>query len=244
MKVVIPAAGLGKRFLAGGINSPKELLPLGGQPLIGHALSEALRAGFEGAVVVVSPAKKGLRDYLAGSIHPLPVEVVLQPEPRGIGDAVLRCWRGESIGVLLPDDVVIDGEHWDKLVGLSAQSGAATLCVRPVPRATVGRFGIVEREGNRVLRLFEKPSPGATASNLAIFGRYVVTESVIAGLTASHAPGELELTYGFASALNSPAGVRTVDFAADIYDCGTPAEYAASKIRFSGKVTTDAPTNL
>lgn len=243
MKVVIPAAGLGKRFVAGGIHSPKELLPLGGQPLIGHALSEALHAGFEGAVVVVSPAKKGLRDYLDGGNHPLPVEVVLQPEPRGIGDVILRCWKGESLGVLLPDDVVIKGDHWNQLIGLNKLSGAATLCVRPVPKETVGRFGIVEREGNKVLRLFEKPSPGTTASNLAIFGRYVVTQSVIAGLTACHPAGELELTFGFASALNSPDGVRTVDFAADIYDCGTPVEYAASKIRFQETLKADTAPN-
>jgi UTP--glucose-1-phosphate uridylyltransferase len=240
LKVVIPAAGLGKRFVEAGITSPKELLLLGGKPLIGHALAEASRAGFDAAVVVVSPAKVPLRDYIDESDHPLPVEIVIQPEPRGIGDAVLRSWSGEEVGVLLPDDVVLDGDHWSMLIALNAQSGAATLCVRPVPKETIGRFGIVERDGNKVLRVFEKPSPGTTTSNLAIFGRYVVTEQVIAGLRSTHPASELELTFGFASAISTAGGVRTVEFAAEIYDCGTPATYAESKMRFPGTVRADA----
>src|SRR6266851_6731311 len=112
----------------------KELLPLGGKPLIGHALAEAARAGFEGAVVVVSPAKLQLQAFLAGENLPLPVEVVIQPKALGIGDAVLRSWSGEPIGVLLPDDVVLETEHWRQLMAIHGQDGAATLCVRPVPK--------------------------------------------------------------------------------------------------------------
>jgi UTP--glucose-1-phosphate uridylyltransferase len=141
---------------------------------------------------------------------------------------------------LLPDDVVLEGDHWSQLIALNGQSGAATLCVRPVPKGTIGRFGIVERDGNRVLRVFEKPGPGTTTSNLAIFGRYVVTEQVIAGLRSTHPASELELTLGFASAISTAAGVRTVDFAAEIYDCGTPAAYAESRVRFPRTDRADA----
>ena len=242
MKVIIPAAGLGKRFVASGVTSPKELLRLGGRPLIGHALVEARRAGFEAAVVVVSPAKEALRNFLTGSDLPLPVEVVVQPEPRGIGDAVLRCWSGQPIGVLLPDDVVLVSNHWAELIQLNAKSGAAALCVRPVSNELAGRFGIVERQGDLVVRVIEKPAPGTTASNLAIFGRYVATDRVIAGLAASQVPGELELTYGFAAAINTAEGVRAVDFRGDIFDCGTPEDYAVSVTRFPGAVSRDVPT--
>ncbi len=230
---MIPAAGLGKRFLAAGMETPKELLPLGDKPLIGHALAEAKRAGFEAAVVVVSPAKMSLERYLTENQPPLPIELVIQPQPRGIGEAVLRCWQNEPVGVLLPDDVVLTSEHWKQLVELHRPSGAATLCVRPVPFETTYRFGIADCDGERVVRLIEKPPPGATSSNLAIFGRYVVTESVIAGLTASRLPGELQLTYGFAAAVETAPGVRAVPFEGQIYDCGTPAEYASSLARFT-----------
>jgi UTP--glucose-1-phosphate uridylyltransferase len=233
VKVIVPCAGLGTRFASTGIDIPKELLPLGGKPLIAHALAEAARAGFEGAIVVLSPAKRQLREFLAGDMLPLPVEIAIQPEPRGIGDAVLRSWPGGPVGVLLPDDVVLETAHWRDLIALHRRHGAATLCVRPVPIETTHRFGIAECDEDRVVHLVEKPPPGASTSNLAIFGRYVVTEPVIAGLReARHADGEVELTYGFAAAIHTPPGVRAVRFSGDIYDCGTPAEYASSIQRF------------
>jgi UTP--glucose-1-phosphate uridylyltransferase len=211
---------------------PKELLPLGGKPVIAHALAEAARAGFAGAIVVISPAKPQLREFLAAGKLPLPVEIVIQPQPKGIGDAVLRAWPGEPAGVLLPDDVVLETDHWRSLIDLHRQQRAATLCVRLVPIETTSRFGIAECDRNRVLRLIEKPALGASTSNLAIFGRYVVTEAVIAGLRALPERGEVELTYGFAVAIKSTPGVLAVRFEDEIYDCGTPAEYASSLIRF------------
>jgi UTP--glucose-1-phosphate uridylyltransferase len=233
MKVIVPAAGLGTRFASTGIDVPKELLPLGGKPLIAHALAEAARAGFEGAIVVVSPGKRQLLEFLSGTKSPLPVEIAIQAEPRGIGDAVLRSWPGEPVGVLLPDDVVLETAHWSDLIALHRRHGAATLCVRPVPIETTQRFGIAECNQDQVIRLVEKPTPGASTSNLAIFGRYVVTEPVIAGLRgAQPADGEVELTYGFAAAIQAPSGVRAVRFSGEIYDCGTPAEYASSIRRF------------
>lgn len=229
---MIPAAGLGTRFTSRGVTTPKELLPLGGRPLIGHALAEAARAGFEAAVIVISPAKNELRDYLIGIAPPLPVEIVVQGKPLGIGDAVRQGWEGQACGVLLPDDVVVETQHWVDLLDLHGRTGAAALCVRPVPIASIGRFGIAECEGTRVVRLIEKPTQGATKSNLAIFGRYVVTSSVIGGLDGQPREGELELTSGFAAAIATGLGVQAVRFRGRIYDCGTPDEYALSTADF------------
>jgi UTP-glucose-1-phosphate uridylyltransferase len=234
LKVIIPAAGLGKRFVDAGITSPKELLLLGGQPLIGHALAEAARAGFDRAVIVLSPAKASLREYLINAAgHPLPVDIVVQPQPLGIGDAVLRCWQDEPVGVLLPDDVVLETAHWSELIGMNRNSGAATLCVRYVPVEMTTRFGVVECDGDRVVRLVEKPPVGTSSSNLVIFGRYVITAAVMAGLKAQKRSAELELTYGFAAAVGTPPGVRIVPFPGPIFDCGTPVEYASSVARFT-----------
>jgi UTP--glucose-1-phosphate uridylyltransferase len=232
MNVVIPAAGLGTRFSSLGLALPKELLPLGDKPLLAHALAEEARAGFGEAIVVISPAKHQVKDYLSASDLPLRVHTVVQPRPAGVGEAVLRCWKGEPMGVLLPDDVVLATDHWSKLLEMHRQLGAATLCVREVPIETTSRFGIAECSGSKVVALVEKPAPGTTTSNLAVFGRYVVTESVVAGLRNSKLPGELELTFGFAAALREAPGVTALRFLGEIYDCGTPAEYAASKARF------------
>jgi UTP--glucose-1-phosphate uridylyltransferase len=234
MKVVIPAAGLGTRFSGHNVTVPKELLPLGGRPVLDHALAEAARAGFEAAVVVLSPAKHQIARFLSESDLPLPVETVVQPTPLGVGDAVLRCWKNEPVAVLLPDDVVLETEHWVRLIDVHRQYGAAALCVREVPLETTSRFGIAECDGDRVLGLVEKPPPGRSASNLAIFGRYIVTEPVAAALGRPRAAGELELTYGFAGAIEPFPGVRAIHFRGRIYDCGTPADYAASVAGFPG----------
>jgi UTP--glucose-1-phosphate uridylyltransferase len=233
MKVIIPAAGLGTRFSSQGFQTPKELLPLGGKPLIYHALAEGARAGFDGAIVVVSRTKHQLQEFLASHPLPLPVEIVIQPEPKGVGDAVLRGWPGEPVAVLLPDDVVLETAHWTDLLALNRHDGAATLCVRSVPHETTSRFGIAECDQDRVVHLVEKPPSGTTDSNLAIFGRYVVTEPVITGLRAPRTGAEAELTHGFEHAIQAPPGVRAVRFQSEIYDCGTPAEYSASQARFA-----------
>lgn len=157
MKVVIP--GLGTRFAGQALGIPKELLPLGGKPVIAHALEEASRAGFEAAIVVLSPAKHQLSEFLAKSKLPLPVEIIIQPRVAGIGDAVLLGWPGEPVGVSTPDDVVLGAGHWTSLIGLHRRHGAASLCVRPVPAETTSRFGIAGREGHHVISLVGKPAP-------------------------------------------------------------------------------------
>src|SRR5207247_11039435 len=63
MRIVIPSAGLGSRFLPLTRAVPKELLLLGEWPLIHHALLEAEGGGFESAVVVISPRKQAIRTY-------------------------------------------------------------------------------------------------------------------------------------------------------------------------------------
>ena len=160
------------------------------------------------------------------------MELATQPQALGIGDAVLRSWQGEPVAVLLPDDVVLGTDHWTSLIELHGKDGAAALCVRAVPLDQTSRFGIADCDGDRVIGLVEKPPPGTARSNLAIFGRYIVTAAVISGLRGLQAEGELELTDGFSAAVNVGPGVRAVRFVGEIYDCGTPSAYADSSGRF------------
>jgi UTP--glucose-1-phosphate uridylyltransferase len=179
MGIVIPAAGLGTRFLPLTRAVPKEMLVLGAWPLIHHALLEAQRAGFEQAIIVISPSKTAIRRYLEGDPG---VEVELEArrdwatlervrtvrrlaaamkvtfverETKGPGHAVLlaRDLVGdERFGVLLPDDVVPGTDHWHALRSTVAETGAGALCVRPVPIDEVSRFGIAvcSPEGGRL----------------------------------------------------------------------------------------------
>src|SRR5215472_14311360 len=118
MLAVVPAAGLGSRFLPASRVVPKELLPFGTKPLVHHALDEIVRAGFERAAIVVSPGKDAIRRYFEAEpdlTRRLRLTFVEQPLPLGLGDAVVRCRplaRGEPFAVLLPDDVIPTSDHW------------------------------------------------------------------------------------------------------------------------------------
>lgn len=270
MKIVIPAAGAGSRFLPTSRVVPKELLPLGIKPLIHHALEEAERAGFTAAFIVVSPQKRVMRTYfeqeprleqllevrgdyaslelvreaaaIAARLH---LTFVEQPQPLGLGDAVLRCRQaaGEKFAVLLPDDVVTGSAHWSQLRRLEEQTGAACLCVRPVSPDQAHRFGIAVCEATegrlRVRELVEKPARGTAQSTLSIFGRYVVTGPVLDALEGftARSQAELQLTDGFAAVLEQPPGVLAVQFTAEFFDSGTPEEYARSMARYAAGVT-------
>jgi UTP--glucose-1-phosphate uridylyltransferase len=266
MKVVIPAAGLGARFFPVTRAVPKELLPIGDKALIHHALIEAERGGFDGALVIISKQKGSIRTYFESDpdLERLLVErgddaaaarmreaadlalrmrmtFIEQPEPLGLGDAVLRCRPEVGAGpfaVLLPDDVVPSAEHWVSLRALQAATGAATLCVRRVAPEDANRFGIADCEVDaggrlRVRGLVEKPAPGTARSTWAIFGRYIVTEPVLDALarrTDRHA--ELQLTDGFAAVVDHEPGVFALPFDSEMFDAGTPDEYARSVARY------------
>jgi NDP-sugar pyrophosphorylase family protein len=120
MKVAIPAAGRGSRFAAEHLTVPKELLPLGGIPVLGHALMESARAGFDSAVVVIAPSKEQIRRYLAEVASPLPVdddsERAEEPRPEepptaGLDDRygrrrnAFQC-LGQCVGC------ISGGRHW------------------------------------------------------------------------------------------------------------------------------------
>ncbi len=106
---VIPCGGTGARLASVTPDIPKELLPVGGKPLLQWTLEEAAAAGLARAVVVTSPEKPQIAEFLAARPPVrLSVSVVVQPEPRGLGDA-LACARPAvgpgSVAVLLPDNV-------------------------------------------------------------------------------------------------------------------------------------------
>jgi UTP--glucose-1-phosphate uridylyltransferase len=103
-KVVIPAAGLGTRMqpLAQGI--PKEMLPIGGRPMIFYAIQEAVLSGLEEIYIIINSRKDTLRHYLESedvkrdiregrgqNIPPLRLTFIDQPTPVGSGDATYRA---------------------------------------------------------------------------------------------------------------------------------------------------------
>lgn len=172
MKAIIPAAGLGTRFLPATKCTPKELLPVLDKPVIQYVVEEALEPeGVDGVVIVNSRAKPQMetyfsedrpfeeylrshgKDVLAQKVHEagaLPVEFVYQEDPKGLGHAVW-CAK-EKVGnepffVLLGDYFVPDRQMCIKMAEVSKQhGGASVIAVAPVPADQVSRYGIIAGE--------------------------------------------------------------------------------------------------
>lgn len=170
MKAVIPAAGLGTRFLPATKCSPKELLPVLDKPVIQYVVEEALEPeGVDGCIIVNSHAKPQieqyfspmpeLEDYLddkgkhenAAAVRAagdLPVSFVYQDDPKGLGHAVL-CAK-EAVGnepffVLLGDYFVPDRQMNVRMAEVSRDhGGASVIAVAPVDHEQVSRYGIVD----------------------------------------------------------------------------------------------------
>ena len=265
--VLIPAAGLGTRMLPATKAIPKELLTLVDRPIIQYGVEEAVQSGIRRIVLVTNPGNtltashfapapaleaalgaSGKSDLLA-AVRALTdladVATVHQPEPLGLGHAVL-C-GGDAIGdapfaVLLPDDI-IDAEPpaLRQMLDIFTACGGPVLLVERVPRNAVDRYGIIDAEpvGNGVFRvtdLVEKPAVADARSDLAIIGRYVLTPDVLDTLEATErgAGGEIQLTDGlrrllrqrpiYACALN---GTRL--------DAGNRGGYLKATIHFAAK---------
>lgn len=171
-KAVLPAAGLGTRFLPATKAQPKEMLPVVDRPAIQYIVEECHRAGLDDILVVTgrdkgsledhfdrridleaSLAEKGKDDALAevlrlaniGQLH-----YVRQGEPLGLGHAVLQA-RGHvgeaSFAVLLGDDIVDPDELFlERMIEVHEQTGRPVVAVMEVPRDQVHLYGVVTAE--------------------------------------------------------------------------------------------------
>lgn len=166
---VIPAAGMGTRFLPATKAVPKELLPIGDTPLLQLVIDEALGAGVDHIVVVSSRAKPGIEAYFEPSPEVLSAleaqgrgelaerirsigsdwkaTVVYQDQPRGLGHAV-GCAR-EAVGdqpfaVMLPDELMGDSSLLAHMNGVCVSSGGSVVGLKQVPADEVGAYGVID----------------------------------------------------------------------------------------------------
>ena len=183
MKSVIPAAGLGTRFLPATKAVPKELLPVLNKPVIQYVVEEALEPeGVDEVIIVNSHDKPQIEAYFsvdqdfedmlrsrgkakeADAVHTaatLPITFAYQDDPKGLGHAVLcaaEAVAGESFFVLLGDYFVPDRQMCVNMAKVSAEHGnCSVIAVAPVPADQVSRYGIIA--GECVVAL-----PGSTAT--------------------------------------------------------------------------------
>ena len=180
-KAVIPAAGLGTRFLPVTKAVPKELLPILDKPMLQYVVEEAVEAGIQEIILVVSPGKESIAEYfqpredlelrlresgaldLAAKVHQASnlaqVSFVIQEQPLGLGHAVLMAREAvaaEPFVVILPDDIIVHSPGaLAQMLEIYDRRDGGVMAVETVGWESVQNYGVVdvEKQGGRVGRV-------------------------------------------------------------------------------------------
>jgi UTP--glucose-1-phosphate uridylyltransferase len=178
-KAVIPAAGLGTRFLPVTKAMPKEMLPLVDTPAIHYVVKEALDAGIDDVIIITGRGKRAVEDYFDESpelvMHlkkkekrnlqsivdeissMVNVHYIRQKEPKGLPDAILQAEQhvgDEPFAVLLGDDIIkSDIPCIHQLIDVYAEYNSSVIAVQEVPRDKIHRYGSIKAK-----RTFSKDS--------------------------------------------------------------------------------------
>ena len=263
MKVVIPAAGLGTRFLPATKSMPKEMLPVLDRPVIQYVVEEAVAAGADDITIITGLLKRAVEDHFdhnpeLGSANPHPalrhldalaeqvtIHFVRQRNPRGLGDAVLRAERhvgNEPFGVLLGDSIHVCTpplltqlrQVFDRCGGRSS-----VVALERVDDSRLGDYGIVGGEEAAdglvtIDRLVEKPSIAEAPSHNAITGAYFFTPGIFDALRATAPDAKGEVQLTAAlGRLCASEKVYGWRFRGRRYDTGTPALWMEANLRFA-----------
>ena len=169
-KAVIPAAGLGTRFLPVTKSMPKEMLPLIDTPAIHYVVKEAVESGIDDIIIITGRGKRAVEDYFDESpelemslkkskkndllkavkdISSLAnVHYIRQKEPKGLPDAVLKAEKhvgDEPFAVLLGDDIITSKKPCTKqLIDVFNKYTSSVIAVQKVPIKKISRYGSVK----------------------------------------------------------------------------------------------------
>ncbi len=169
-KAVIPAAGLGTRFLPVTKSMPKEMLPIIDKPIIHIVVEEAIAAGIEDIIFITGRGKRAIEDYFDTSpeleshlfrnekyellkevkdISSLAdIHYIRQKEPKGLGDAVLKAEKhvgNEPFAVLLGDDIIKGSVPCIKqLMNMFEKYNSTIIGVEEVPKEMVSSYGMIK----------------------------------------------------------------------------------------------------
>ena len=169
-KAIIPAAGLGTRFLPATKAMPKEMLPILDKPTIQYIIEEAARAGIEDIIIVTGRHKRAIEDHFDSqkelemvlkekgksellekvqySTELANIFYVRQKEQKGLGHAISSARQfigNEPFAVLLGDDIVeSEVPAVKQLIDVYEETGHSVIGVQEVPEADIHRYGIID----------------------------------------------------------------------------------------------------
>ncbi|MBE3553889.1 MAG: UTP--glucose-1-phosphate uridylyltransferase GalU [Thermicanus sp.] len=169
-KAIIPAAGLGTRFLPATKAMPKEMLPIVDKPTIQYIIEEAVASGIEDIIIVTGKGKRAIEDHFDYSqeleqnlmekgkydlleevrkpSHLADIHYIRQKEPKGLGHAIWSARKfvgDEPFAVLLGDDIVqAEKPCLKQMIEQYERYRSSIIGVKKVPEEEVSRYGIVD----------------------------------------------------------------------------------------------------
>jgi len=169
-KAIIPAAGLGTRFLPVTKSMPKEMLPIIDKPVIHYVVEEAVDAGIEDIIIITGRGKRAIEDYFDASpelemrlkdqkkieqlkqlkeISDFPgIHYVRQKEPMGLGDAILKAEKhigNEPFAVLLGDDIIVNNQSCTgQLMSVFSRFQKSVISIELIPPEKISSYGIIK----------------------------------------------------------------------------------------------------
>lgn len=175
-KAIIPAAGLGTRFLPATKALPKEMLPIVDKPTIQYIVEEAIDSGIEDIIIISGRGKRAIEDHFDKSYEleeellrknktsildeiqkiskMANIHYIRQKEPKGLGDAI-NCARSfignEPFAVLLGDDIVkSDKPCLKQLIEVFDRFHSSVVGVQKVDEEEISKYGIIKPKGNLI----------------------------------------------------------------------------------------------
>lgn len=259
-KLIIPAAGLGTRFLPITKSVPKEMLPIVDKPAIQILLEEAYEAGIEEILFITSPRKESILNYLKkdyeleenlikkNKIEDLnkiknlgnnfKISSIIQDKPLGSGHAInlgREFINNEPFAVMYGDDIIKDGCALKDLIETYEKYDCNVIGVKEVPNEKVNQYGIVSLYDNsmQIRKLVEKPKKEEAPSNLAGLGRYIFKPEIFDELDKIKLNNnEYQLTDGISSLMSKQKFYASI-MEGTYYDIGSKIGYLKANIAFA-----------
>jgi len=243
-KAVIPAAGLGTRFLPATKAQPKEMLPVVDKPTIQYVVEAAVQAGIGDILMISGRGKRSIEDHFDRSFEleirldatgkydelkevrqisdMAQIHFVRQPEPLGLGNAVAMAEAhvdGKPFAVLLGDEILPGATLLSDMIETHDRHGGSVIAAMEVPRSEISLYGAISPEPVsdgvvRVREIVEKPPADEAPSNLAVIFGYILAPEVFDALRETPPDDKGEIQLTYALNLLAAGG----DVYAQVFD--------------------------
>ena len=266
-QAIIPLAGQGTRLLPLTSVLPKELLPIIGKPGLEYIIEECIESGIKEIIFIISKKKESIKkyfnsdafykklikkkrndkrlkkEYLKIKKYKKMIRFVYQNNPKGTGDAVLKCKNfitSNYFLMLMPDDLIIKKNCSSELIKLHHRYKSSVIASKKVERKNVSRWGIFDvkkiNKDNFVIKdVIEKPNSNEAPSSYAVIGRYILPKKIFKILKKQKLGknGEIHITDSIRTLILQKNNFIGHKFSGKYLDCGSMKGYIDSTIKIS-----------